>query len=68
MNNELGNKTDTPEVVALNIIKAIENDNSGIFNYPEKIFSIINNIFPKIVDKDFKKKLNTIKKFLNQGV
>lgn len=68
MNNELGNKTDTPEFVAFNIIKAIENDISGIFTYPEKIFSIINNIFPKIVDNDFKKKLKTIKKFLEKGV
>lgn len=67
MNNELGNTTDLPDLVAQKIIKSIIKDKSGIFSQPEKFFSIINHIFPKIVDNDFRKKLHIINKFLKNG-
>jgi short-subunit dehydrogenase len=63
MNRLLKNKVDDPEHVAIKIIKSIESEKNGIFSFPENIFSHLNNIFPRIIDGDFKKKLELIKKY-----
>lgn len=63
MNKELKSSVDQPNKVVTQLIKHIEKRKSGIPFYPEKIFSIINSLFPFIIDNDFKKKINIIQKY-----
>lgn len=63
MNKELKSTIDEPDFVAATLIKYINNRQSGIPFYPEKLFSIINFIFPFVINNDFKKKIITIKKY-----
>jgi short-subunit dehydrogenase len=69
LNRALGNHVDTPQAVALAILKAMENDDRRRFlGWPEKLFVVINGILPRLVDKAMLKKLPVIKRFLNTGV
>ncbi|MGF2735656.1 SDR family oxidoreductase [Marinobacter sp. DUT-1] len=69
LNRALGNTMDAPEVVAAEILKAMENDDRRRFlGWPEKLFVVINGILPRIVDKAMLKQLPVIRRFLNSGV
>jgi len=69
LNRALGNTMDAPEVVAAEILKAMENDTRRRFlGWPEKLFVVINGILPRIVDKAMLKQLPVIRRFLNSGV
>jgi short-subunit dehydrogenase len=69
LNRALGNHVDTPQAVALAILKAMENDDRRRFlGWPEKLFVVINGILPRLVDKAMLKKLPVIRRFLNTGV
>jgi short-subunit dehydrogenase len=69
LNRALGNSVDTPETVASEILKAMENgDRRRFLGWPEKLFVVINGILPRLVDKAMLKKLPVIRRFLNTGV
>lgn len=69
LNHALGNTMDSPEMVAGEILKSMENDDRRRFlGWPEKLFVIINGILPRIVDKAMLKQLPVIRRFLNSGV
>lgn len=69
LNQALGNTMDAPELVAAQILKAMENDERRRFlGWPEKLFVVINGILPRIVDKAMLKQLPVIRRFLNSGV
>ena len=63
LNEQLGNKSDMPEVVAGILINRIRNDKFGecTIGWPEKLFVKINALLPGLVDRDFRKNLPLIK-------
>lgn len=64
MNTALGNKSDTPEYVARQIVSAIEHDTKTRYiGWPEKFFVRINALFPGVVDGALFKKLAVIKQY-----
>jgi short-subunit dehydrogenase len=65
LNNELGNKSDEPDYVAQQIIKAIETSKKEIYlGWPERLFTKINRIIPSMLDKALKKQLPIIQRYL----
>lgn len=68
MNKELGNRMDEPEVVALHLMQALENDRILLryIGWPEKLFVVINSVLPKIVDRALLKQLPVIRRFAQQ--
>jgi len=68
LNRALGNSVDTPETVASEILKAMENgDRRRFLGWPEKLFVVINGILPRLVDNAMLKKLPLIQRFLKGG-
>ncbi|MBN7768736.1 SDR family oxidoreductase [Marinobacter daepoensis] len=68
LNRALGNAMDTPELVAVKILQAMEKDERRRFlGWPEKLFVVVNGILPKIVDKAMLKQLPVIRRFLDSG-
>lgn len=64
LNEALGNKSDTPEYVARQILDVLEhNSRVRYLGWPEKLFVRINAIFPSLVDGALGKKLAVIKQF-----
>lgn len=69
LNQALGNSVDTPEAVALQILRAMKKDDRRRFlGWPEKLFVVINGVLPRFVDKAMLKQLPIIRRFLNSGV
>ncbi len=66
LNKALGNKTDSPEYVAAQIVHVLEKGQSlRYLGWPEKLFVRLNAIFPSIVHKALVGKLKLIKQFAN---
>jgi short-subunit dehydrogenase len=66
LNAALGNKADTADYVASQIIKVLENgQNSRYLGWPEKLFVRINALLPGVVSKALTKNLNIIKQHAN---
>jgi short-subunit dehydrogenase len=66
MNKALGNKMDTPERVAKELLTLINSSKKRRFiGFPEKLFVRINGAFPGIVDGAIGKQLSIIKRFLS---
>jgi short-subunit dehydrogenase len=66
MNKALGNKMDTPERVAKELLTLINSSKKRRFiGFPEKLFVRINGAFPSIVDGAIGKQLSIIKRFLS---
>lgn len=63
LNEQLGNKSDTPEQVAGILLAKIRHDKSGEHSvgWPEKLFVKINALLPALVDRDFRKNLTLIR-------
>jgi len=64
MNKSLGSKTDSPDVVATELLELLEG--TGLrrsVGWPEKFFARLNGVFPEIVDRALNKSLPTILKF-----
>ena len=62
LNETLGNKEDTPEQVAAQIIRAMQRGRSlTTLGWPERFFVFINQLVPAIVDKALNENLSTIK-------
>lgn len=65
-NEIMNSKIDTPELVAQQIVAFIKKRKSGIFNFNEKFFSLINFLFPSLIDKEVKKNIISIKSIFNK--
>ncbi len=69
LNKALGNKTDSPQQVAAEIIRAmVRGERRRFLGWPERLFVVINGILPKLVDKAMLKQLPVIRRFLDTGV
>jgi len=67
MNQQLGNKSDTPAVVAKHVVDILEKEQSARWiGWPEKLFARINQIFPGLVSNSIRKQQDTIHHFINQ--
>ncbi len=65
MNNALGTKMDSAELVAIELVSFLKADKFSMFlGWPEKLFVRINSVLPSIVDKSLIKKLPIIKRYL----
>lgn len=65
LNAVLNNAVDDPQIIARQIIKAIEGHRSEkFFGWPEKFFAKINGLFPSVVSKAIKKDHSIIKQFI----
>ncbi|PTU76186.1 SDR family oxidoreductase [Pseudomonas mangrovi] len=61
LNEALGNATDTPEQVAGQLLRAIEQERRETWlGWPEKLFVRLNALFPGLVDRALRQKLATI--------
>ena len=69
LNEQLGNKSDTPRAVARILLNKIQGNQSGDHNvgWPEKLFIKINALLPSLVDRDFRKHLALIKTAASNG-
>ena len=68
LNDELGNKSDTPEWVASQIAKAMHRRTSAVaLGWPEKLFSRLNQFLPSLVDPTLAKQLPIIRRYARQG-
>lgn len=67
LNKALGNKVDSPELVAQHVINCIMNNKSNYaVGFPENLFVKINAIFPSVVTNAIANKIDTIKKFASK--
>ena len=68
LNSALGNKSDSPEYVADEIVKSIKKNRALVYlGWPEKLFVVVNAILPGVVRKSLVGKLDTIKKYATLG-
>ena len=67
MNKALGNKSDTPELVASTIIGLFESsDNQCFMGWPEKFFVKLNALLPGLVRQSLVKNLSLIRQYAQQ--
>lgn len=63
LNQELGNRSDSPQDVARQIVQALQEDaRERHFGFPEKLFARLNGLAPRIIDNALAGKLSIIKK------
>jgi short-subunit dehydrogenase len=68
MNDALGNASDDPGKVALDIVRALQAGKSEyVIGWPEKFFAGLNALLPRLVDVALRSKLPTIRKFATQS-
>ena len=64
LNRRLGNRMDSPSVVAAAVCRAIEKERRQLFiGWPEKVFVRLNALWPTLVDAALRKKLALIKRY-----
>ncbi len=64
MNQKLGNKMDSPEVVARGLLKMLrKNKIRKVIGWPEKLFCRINGLAPGLVDKALEKQQPIVKRY-----
>lgn len=69
MNRELGNKTDSPEQVASELLIFLQNSASSYqVGWPEKLFTRLNGAFPGLVSRQLKQQLPVFNKYLKSEV
>lgn len=69
LNRALGNHMDEPDMVAAQILKAIDrNERRRYLGWPEKLFVFLNSLLPRLVDRAMLKQLPVIRRFLNSEV
>ncbi len=67
MNQKLGNKTDSPQVVAKHVVVMLEKEISAKWiGWPEKLFARINQLLPKVVSAAIRKQQETIHQYVNR--
>lgn len=65
LNEALGNRVDSPEVVALSIARAMATGRpSTVIGMPERLYARINAFLPSIIDRSLAGQLGTLKKVL----
>lgn len=65
MNNELGNKVDSVNLVAMELLKFIDSSAESLhIGWPEKLFVKINGAFPLLVSHNLKKQLPIVRKYI----
>lgn len=68
MNAELGNKSDTPEYVAKEIVLSLKHEKAARYlGWPEKLFVVVNAVLPGLVRNSLVAKLNVIKRYTTVG-
>ena len=68
LNIALGNRSDTPEYVASEIVESIKNETAQRYlGWPEKLFVVVNAVLPGVVRKSLVGKLDVIKRFATLG-
>jgi short-subunit dehydrogenase len=68
LNAALGNASDDPVAVAHHILRALRaNDAECVIGWPEKFFTRLNALLPRLVDMALGPKLNTIRKFASRS-
>lgn len=69
MNQQLGNKIDTPDVVANHVVAMLKQETSAKWiGWPEKLFARINQILPSVVASAIHKQQATLQHFLHPSV
>lgn len=67
MNQQLGNKSDSPEIVAGHVVDILEKEQASRWiGWPEKLFARVNQILPGVVSKSIRKQQDIIHHFINQ--
>lgn len=67
MNHKLGNKTDSPQVVAEHVINMLDKEISAKWiGWPEKLFARLNQLLPNVVSSAIKKQQQTIHQYVNR--
>lgn len=67
MNQKLGNRTDTPQVVANHVLHLLENEIAAKWiGWPEKLFARLNQLLPNLVSASIRKQQRTIEQFINR--
>lgn len=67
MNQKLGNKSDSPAVVAKHVLDILRKEQASRWiGWPEKLFARVNQIFPGLVSNSIRKQQDTIHHFINQ--
>ncbi|MFG6245373.1 short chain dehydrogenase, partial [Vibrio diabolicus] len=67
MNRQLGNKTDSPQVVANHVVTMLEKEISAKWiGWPEKLFARINQLLPSVVSSAIRKQQETIHQYVNR--
>jgi short-subunit dehydrogenase len=67
LNQQLGNQSDDPRIVAQHLVKVLENELSTHWiGWPEKFVAQFNQIFPMLVSRAIRKKQRIIHQFINQ--
>lgn len=68
LNSALGNKSDSPEYVANEIVQSIKKNRAlAYLGWPEKLFVVVNAILPGVVRKSLVGKLDMIKQYATLG-
>jgi short-subunit dehydrogenase len=68
MNQQLGNRMDSPEFVASQLLVQLKSSQSRRFlGWPEQLFVRLNGLFPALVDQALRSKLAIITKFASQN-
>ncbi|MEI8598336.1 SDR family oxidoreductase [Vibrio sp. M60_M31a] len=68
LNQKLGNKTDSPQVVAEHVVTMLEKEISAKWiGWPEKLFARINQLLPNIVSSAIRKQQDTIHQYVNRA-
>ncbi|MBR9873459.1 MAG: SDR family oxidoreductase [Vibrionaceae bacterium] len=67
LNQKLGNKTDSPQVVAEHVATMLEKEISAKWiGWPEKLFARINQLLPNVVSSAIRKQQETIHQYVNR--
>ncbi len=67
MNHRLGNKMDSPQVVAEHVVTMLEKEISAKWiGWPEKLLARINQLLPNVVSSAIKKQQETIHQYVNR--
>ncbi|MHA2938045.1 SDR family oxidoreductase [Vibrio sp. RC27] len=67
MNQQLGNKTDSPKIVAQHVVNMLEQELSAKWiGWPEKWYARVNQILPSVVSSAIKKQHETIHQYVNK--
>lgn len=66
LNQQLGNKSDTPETVAQCVVDMLQKETTSKWiGWPEKLFVKVNQLFPNLVSASIRKQQSVIQHFLN---